>query len=231
MLDSEQLRELLAVVPELRGLPRDLADRLTTQARSARAPSSGTLFEEGADCSGVLVLTRGELRVAKLSTEGRELGLFHLRSGDLCMMSNSCLIEKGICPAQGLAVGEAAGVLIPQSLFLALLERIPTFQSTVLRNLGTRASQLMQIVEEIAFRRLDQRLASLLLREVKPTPAATIGLTHQTLAERLGTSREIVSRILKSFELRGLLQLERGRIRLLEPESLREIALPPNASS
>jgi CRP/FNR family transcriptional regulator len=106
------------------------------------------------------------------------------------------------------------------------MDRVPAFRTAVFRHLGTRASELMRLVEEVAFQRLDRRLAMLLVRESEQQRRPTIPLTHQELAERLGTSREIVSRILGSFELQGLVELGRRQIQLLDPRALLEIASP-----
>jgi CRP/FNR family transcriptional regulator len=226
MLESREIGSLVQSLPGLRRLPADLQARVTAECRPVSAPAGSPLFHEGQPCSGLYVLTRGAVRVSKVSEDGRELLLYHVRPGELCVLTISCLLGGGACPAQGLTCGDFHGVMIPHPLFLTLMDRVPAFRSTVFRHLGKRSSELMRLVEEVAFQRLDRRLAMLLVRESEHQRCPTVPLTHQELAERLGTSREIVSRILGSFELQGLVELGRRQIQLLDSRALLEIASP-----
>lgn len=206
--------------PFLKDLTPPLVDRFSAESKPVVFPDRTELFTEGDRCGGLLATVSGTIRVSKTSEEGKELLLYEVRPGEMCVLTLTCLLGEGAYPARGSASGEVKGALVPQSLFNEMVDRVPRFRAAVFSSLGERVAQLMRLVEEVAFHRLDQRLAGLLIREADHERADAVSLTHQEIAERLGTSREIVSRVLGSFELQGLVQLGRKRIAIADRPSL-----------
>lgn len=224
MVAQHSFHELRNLFPPLQDLVPSLADRLACEARPVAFPHGAELFAEGDRCAGLLATTAGTIRVSKTSEEGRELLLYDVRPGEMCVLTLTCLLSDGAYAAHGTTSGAVNGVLIPQPLFQDLVDRVPRFRAAVFSSLGEKIALLMRLVEEVAFRRLDQRLAAFLTRESEARRSVEIPLTHQEIAERLGTSREIVSRALGSFELQGIVQLGRKRIDLTDPAALLRIA-------
>jgi CRP/FNR family transcriptional regulator len=131
----------------------------------------------------------------------------------------SCLLGNAEYPARGIAKRDLLGVSVPQALFIQLVEQSPTFRTFIFHFFGERLSRLMALIEEVAFRKLDQRLAALLLNN-----GGVLEATHQKLADELGSVREVISRILADFQGQGMVQLERGQIRVLDKAGLERMA-------
>jgi CRP/FNR family transcriptional regulator len=138
--------------------------------------------------------------------------------GETCIITSSCLLGNTPYNARGVAEGEVSLLLLPESDFGRLLQ-FASFRDFVFRLFAERMADLMELVEEVAFRKLDQRLAALLLGK-----GHVLHVTHQQLADELGSVREIVSRLLKGFAIQGLVSLAREQIEILDPARLRRIA-------
>jgi CRP/FNR family transcriptional regulator len=160
----------------------------------------------------------GSIRVVKLAANGRELPLYKVLPGESCIITSSCLLGRTDYNARGVAECETTLMLLPRALFDQLLD-VPVFRDFVFHLFGERIAELMQLVEEVAFHKLDQRLANLLLGKGRQ-----LHTTHQQLADELGSVREMVSRLLKVFADQGLVRLGREQIEILDPAGLRKIA-------
>lgn len=212
---------LIALYPFLARLAPPLRSRIERQVQAARLPSGAVIFDERQPCRGFPFVLGGAVRVSKLSPGGRELFLYRVRPGESCIITSSCLLGEARYNARGAAEGETELALLPAAVFTELLAA-PEFRTFVFRLFSERLANLMQLVEEVAFRKLDQRLAALLLRRGR-----TVRATRQQLADELGSVREMVSRLLGSFADQGLVALGREQIRVLDPEGLRRIAEGP----
>lgn len=210
---------LLDLYPVLRTLSPD--DLLTVCRPSARLDlAAGTqIFAERQTCPGFPLLLAGTIKVVKTTATGREMLLYRVEPGGSCIISSSCLLGHSLYSARGIAETPLSLLILPVALFEKLLAENTVFRDFVFHLFSERIAELMQLVEEIAFHRLDQRLAKLLLGKSEP-----IRLTHQALAEELGSVREIVSRLLKGFAAQGLVALGREQISLLDRDSLRQLA-------
>ncbi len=209
---------LIARYPFLARLAPPLRARIEREAQAARLPPGAIVFDERQPCRGFPLVLAGAVRVSKLSAGGRELFLYRVRPGESCIITSSCLLGEARYNARGTADGETELVLLPAPVFTELLAT-PEFRAFVFRLFSERLAELMQLVEEVAFRKLDQRLAALLLRRGR-----TVRATRQQLADELGSVREMVSRLLGSFADQGLVALGRERILVLDPEGLKRIA-------
>lgn len=198
--------------------------RLLAEAQALRVPAGVTVFRPGDTCQNYLMVVQGSVRVQKVSENGREIVLYRVESGQTCVLTTSCLLAGERYPAEGVTETEVVARALSLTLFHKLLATSDTFRRFVFASLGERMADLMMLVEAIAFGRLDSRLAQRLL--ALGGPSGRIGITHQQLAAELGSAREVVSRLLKEFERRGWIALERGEIAVRDPASLSRQANP-----
>lgn len=210
---------LLALYPALRSVnSADLAD-LCKPAAVAHLPEGTELFVERQACRGFPLLISGSIKVVKSTQAGREMLLYRVEPGGSCVITSSCLLGHTAYTARGIAETPLRMLILPTALFEKLIAGNSAFRDFVFHLLADRIAELMLLVEEVAFHRLDQRLAKLLLGKSEPIIA-----THQTLADELGSVREIVSRLLKGFAAQGLVSLGRERIALLDRHGLKKLA-------
>jgi CRP/FNR family transcriptional regulator, anaerobic regulatory protein len=196
---------------------------LACEVRWIEAPAGAVLFDAGTPCAGFPLVVSGEVRVARGSPQGRELELYRVPRGEVCVVSTACTAGARPMPAHGVATQPSELALLSTVGFERWCAAAP-FREFVFRVFAERLSDLMTLVEAVAFQRLDQRLAAALLGH-----GAVLHATHQTLADQLGTVREIVSRLLQRFERAGLVRLSRERIEIVDPAGLRLlIDAPPH---
>ncbi len=209
---------LLALYPVLAKLPLGVVQRIRDSLQTMTIPSGTVVFDEHQPCRGFPFVLEGAIRVAKCSGSGRELPLYRVLAGESCIITSSCLLGHADYNARGVAEGATTLALLPRPLFDEMLGE-PAFRDFVFALFSERMAELMQLVEEVAFRKLDQRLAALLLGKGRLVHA-----THQQLADELGSVREIVSRLLKGFAEQGLVRLGREQVEVLDPAGLRKTA-------
>lgn len=204
--------------PALASLPLPLRARVLAEGMPVSLPAGARLFASGDRVQGFPLVLDGSVRVAKTGAHGRELVLYRVGPGEGCILTSSCLLGDTPYAAEGTVERPARLLVLPRPLFDALLEHVP-FRAFVFRLFSSRLAELTELVEAVAFRRLDSRLAERLLGR-----GAKLRVTHQQLALELGTVREIVSRVLKSFEEQGLVALGREQIEILDAAGLRRLA-------
>ena len=215
-LDKEATRsKLLERFPVFQQLGAPRLARLLAEAQLLQVPAGTVLFDASQPCRGFPLLLEGAVRVAKCAPNGREIMLYRVDPGQGCILSGGCLLGQSDYTASGIAETEVAILSVPPALFNELMLQFEPFRRYVFGMYGERLGEVMELVEEVAFRQLDARLAQLLVRR-----GPVVEGTHQRLAEELGSVREIVSRLLRSFEQRGWVRLERERITLLDPKAL-----------
>ena len=206
---------LLRIYPVLRQLPPVLLKKVEETAKPVQAPAGQRLFGDGSPCATYPLLVEGIVRISKSSPDGRELLLYFLNPGESCVITVGALLGETSFPATGTAETSLSLLGVPRNVFLEMILESPAYRVFVFNSLSQRIAHLMALVDDVAFRRVDQRLASRLL--LKPQPDAT---THQMLADELGTSREVVSRILETFQQSGMIRLGRKRIEILDRDGL-----------
>lgn len=210
---------LLALYPVLGDLPSAARDEvLALQAQQATVPAGTLLFDEGAPCRGFPLVLSGAVRVARGAPNGRSLELYRVTPGELCVVSTSCLFGHRPMAAHGETTEPTELILLAPAGFERWAAFEP-FRRFVFGLFADRLADLMALAEAVAFQRLDQRLAAALLGH-----GATLKLTHQALADELGTAREIITRLLRRFELAGWVSLGRERIELRDAAALRALA-------
>ena len=191
---------------------------LGSAAGPISVPAQTVLFHENAPCQGYPMVLEGEVRVSRHSGDGRSLELYRVVPGELCLVSSACLFRDQPLSAHGVTTRPTTLLLIAPPVFSQWLET-PAFRNEVLGLFAERMADLTTLVEAVAFRRLDQRLAGALLGR-----GPTIAITHQALADELGTVREIVTRLLRRFERDGWVALSREHIRITDSAALRSLA-------
>ncbi|MBL8453511.1 MAG: Crp/Fnr family transcriptional regulator [Zoogloea sp.] len=209
---------LLALYPILTRLTARAGQRLQARAQLVQVPAGTTVFDERQACQGFPFVIAGGIRVVKAAPNGRELPLYRVTPGETCIISSACLLGQAPYNARGVTEADTTLLVVPTEDFQALLGE-PAFRDFVFQLFSERIADLMQLIEEVAFRKLDQRLAALLLGK-----GQRLHTTHQQLADELGSVREIVSRLLKGLAEQGLVALSREQVEILDPAGLRRLA-------
>jgi len=209
---------LLNLYPALAGLT---AGQFASLVQSAMKLPAGTeVFAEHQPCQGFPLLLEGSIKVVKQAVSGREMVLYRVTPGGSCIISSSCLLGHSDYNARGIAETPLILLALPVNSFTALLIDSTPFRDFVFHLFAERIGELMQLVEEVAFNRLDQRLAKLILARNENV----LNITHQQLADELGSVREIVSRLLKGFVVQGLVSLGREQLTVTNRPGLQNIA-------
>lgn len=210
---------LLARFPVFAELPAAQLDELLAAAPLRHAAAGSVLFEPSAPCEGFPLVLEGSVKVTKTSPGGREIVLYRVSAGEACILSGGCLLSDTDYAARGTAEDDVTLLRIPPELFQRLIWQHPPLRRFVFDMFGTRLAEVMELLEEVAFRKLDTRLARLLIQR-----GPVINATHQNLAAELGSVRVFVSRLLRNFEERGWVRLQRERIDVLDVQSLQEFS-------
>ena len=211
-------QNVLNFYPALADLPADLLNKVM---QSSMTLAAGTeVFAEHQPCQGFPLLLEGSIKVVKQASNGREMVLYRVTPGGSCIISSSCLLGHSDYNARGIAETPLTMLALPVQTFASLLVECTPFRDFVFHLFAERISELMQLVEEVAFNRLDQRLAKLILARNQDT----LNISHQQLADELGSVREIVSRLLKGFVAQGLVTLGREQINITNRQGLQNIA-------
>jgi CRP/FNR family transcriptional regulator len=212
--------KVLALYPALAGLPAERLAALLPAQVLMQVPAGTQVFAENQPCQGFPLLLEGSIKVIKLAASGRELMLYRVIPGGSCIISSSCLLGHTDYNARGIAETPLTLLALPVQAFAMLMVEHAPFRDFVFHLFADRIGELMQLVEEVAFARLDQRLAKLILARNE----AMLSVTHQQLADELGSVREIVSRLLKGFAAQGLVALGREQITVTDRAGLQKLA-------
>ncbi len=213
LLEHAALRTLF---PALLGIERTLQERLSRSLQWVQVPREAVLFAAGDVCQGFPLLVAGEVQVMRSTPDGHEIELYRIRPGESCIVSTSCLLGEAAYPARGQALSDVVLAVLPHDLFDALIASHAPFRRYVFGRFAERLAQMMQRVEDVAFRSLTRRIAALMLS----IPEGHLDITHEKLAAQIGASREAVSRALKKLEDAGCIRLTRGRIDTADPTRL-----------
>ena len=216
---SDTSLEWLDLFPELGALDETARARLKQCARIVEAPVGDIGYREADPCSGYVMRLAGRSRVYKLSASGREILLYRVAAGETCVLTTTCLLGHSSYPASTVVEEPIRDVFIPASAFHELMVHSDVFRRFVLHNYGNLISNLIVLLEEVAFSSVSARLARVLL----DMPQDMLTITHQQLADELGSAREVVSRQLKEFERNGWVTLHRGAIAVTDRAALQKL--------
>lgn len=219
MLTQSQLHEALAVLPFLSDPAGPMAREFSRHATRMRFPAGTTVFTEGDVCSSLSILLSGYARVFKIGETGREITLYRFARGESCILTANCILGRQLFPAIAVVEQDAEALVIPHEIFSDWIDQFQPWRLYVFQLLSQRLANVMAVVDEVAFRRMDVRIAEFVLRRSAPD-RPVLSLTHQQIAAELGTSREVVSRILADFAGGRLVLLGRGTVTVLDREGL-----------
>ncbi len=201
---------MLDLFPALQGISVELARQIASTGSSMTLAADTVLFDDGVPCVVFPLLLAGSMKVVKSAANGREIVLYRKHPGEVCPITTGCLLGQAVYPARGVAEGQLEMVGLGASLFENLLTAHEPFRRMVFADFSLRLTEMMQLVEEIAFSRVDQRLARLLVER------GDLHLSHQQIAEELGSVREVVSRLLRQFEQQEMVRLGREHVIVLD---------------
>lgn len=190
-------------------MPDELLGEIFASTRRQTIPAGQHVYSEGDACQLFLFLLSGEIRVYKTGANGKEITLYEIASGETCIINASCILSGAHAPANALTQTECDALLLPAHIFQRLAGKYEEVRNFVFKVLARNIANMMSLVEEVAFERVDERLAEYLVERARDGKLHT---THQKIANDLGTSREVVSRLLKDFERQGKLVLSRNLI-------------------
>lgn len=174
-------------------------------------------------CLGMIYIISGEIRTYLLSEGGREITLFKLYDNDSCALSASCIISEITFPSQMKAEKDCKVLIISSSIFSKIANQNIYLKCYMYELLTKRFSSVVKTMEQLLFLRFDKRLATFLLSECKRTGSREIHMTHEQIAQHINSAREVVARMLKRFELNGLVELKRGSIKIIDIEKIKTI--------
>lgn len=187
--------------------------------------SGGKNIHDGDECSGVILVRSGSLRLYMMSDGGRDITLYRLCRGDICMLTASCVLNAITFDVFVDVEEESECFVISGPAFAAVSERNPAIKIFALETAVSRFSDVMWVMQQILFMSMDKRLAIFLSDESARTGSDIIELTHGQIARYMGTARESVSRMLKYFANEGIVEVSRGGVRILDRKRLRSLAM------
>ena len=198
--------------------------QLLQQNAVSRTVDKGTVIHNGnADCTGLLLVRSGQLRAYILSEEGREITLYRLFDRDLCLFSASCMMNSIQFDITIEAEKDTTMWVISADIYQGMMK-----ESTVIANftneiMATRFSEVMWLMEQIMWKSFDKRLAGFLLEESRLEETNTLRITHETIANHMGTAREVVTRMLRYFQNEGMVRLTRGTVEVIDEAALEKL--------
>jgi CRP/FNR family transcriptional regulator len=220
MLTPTEFSRIQLSLPILQHADPQLVREFQQTAFLARVPVGHDVFIEGDRVDAIALLISGVVRVYKIGETGREITLYRFGLGESCILTANAILSRQSFPAIATVEQEAKAVMIPAEAFRGWVKRYDAWREFVFELLSQRLASVMSIVDEVAFRRMDVRVAGLLLeRSRRGNP---IKVTHQEIAAELGSSREVISRLLEDFSERGWVSVRRGEVEVLDAEGLEE---------
>ena len=198
--------------------------RLTDSAEFLKAKAGNVIHNGSMDCLGLLLIRSGQLRVYTLSSEGREITLYRLFDHDICLFSASCVMPNIQFEVIIEAEKDCEMWVLPSCLFKDLMEESAVVANYANQLISSRFSEVMWLMEQIMWKSFDKRLASFLLEESVLENSASLKITHEKIANHMGTAREVVTRMLRYFQSEGMVKLTRGAVELVDAEKLEQLA-------
>jgi CRP/FNR family transcriptional regulator len=218
MINPEQFNRIVRVLPILEHADPGLLREFQQKAFYARIPQGHDVFIVGDRADAIALLISGVVRVYKIGETGREITLYRFGNGESCILTANAILSQENFPAIATVEKEAEAVMVPAEVFRDWVRRYDLWREFVFDLLSQRLSSVMEVVEEVAFHRMDERVAAFLSERLAQSDVLQI--THQEIAAELGSSREVISRILEDFSALGMISVSRGTITLLDREVL-----------
>lgn len=198
---------------------------IISSAAMERKVEKGTMIHNGSlDCSGLILIKSGQLRAYMLSEEGREITLYRLFDYDICLFSASCIMQNIQFEVFIEAEKDTEMWVIPPYVYKSVMDRSAACANYTNEIMATRFSDVMWTIEQVMWKSMDKRLAAFLLEEIRIEETNKLSITHEKIANHVGTAREVVTRMLKYFQSEGMVKLTRGYVEITDEEGLEELA-------
>lgn len=205
-------------------LTKEQQDRIS-KAVVHRHIEKGTVLYNGLDCTGLLLIRTGQLRAYILSDEGREITLYRLLDGDMCLFSASCIMSSLQFTINIISEKDSDIWVIPPDVYKNLMENSAAVTNYTNELMASRFSEVMWLIEQIMWKSLDKRLAAFLTQESNLENTTSLKTTHEIIANHLGSAREVVTRMLRYFQNEGIVKLTRGTVEILDLEKLKQLSV------
>jgi CRP/FNR family transcriptional regulator len=222
MIDDADLQRIVQGLPVLRPATNEQLRAFQQHGFLARIPAGRDVFVEGQQVDAIPLLISGTVRVYQIGETGREVTLYRFRPGESCVLTANAILTEQSFPAIATVEQDAEAVMIPAQTFREWVARDDLWRGFFVDLVAQRLASVMAVVDEVAFRRLDQRVARLLASRARRTNP--IPITHQEIAAELGSAREAVSRVLEDLDAKGWIHSGRGRIEVADPDALEKPA-------
>jgi CRP/FNR family transcriptional regulator, anaerobic regulatory protein len=223
VIRQQEYNRIAHALPILQRANSQLLREFLQAAFIARIPAGKDVFYEGDRADAIALLISGVVRVYKIGETGREITLYRFGLGESCVLTANAILSQQTFPAIAVIEQDAEVVMIPADVFRDWVGRYDLWREFVFDLFSQRLSSMMVIVDEVVFRRMDRRVASLLLSQAKGQNPLQI--THQEIAAELGSSREVISRLIEDFASQGIVRTGRGAIEILDFDMLENRAL------
>lgn len=224
MINSDYIQILASSFPFWDKLSQAQRQNVLHSTQSVQFKKGNTVHD-GNDCTGVMLIKSGSLRIYMISEDGKEITLYRLFSGDICMLSASCVLDAVTFDVFVDAEENSECVIIGGCAFAELSEQCPEAKIFALECAVRRFSDVMWVMQQILFMSMDKRLAIFLLDEISKTNSDTVKYTHEQIAKYIGSAREVVSRTLKYFSNEGILESSRSGIKIFDKARLRALTV------
>ena len=199
--------------------------QILNNALITKTVPKGTILHNGsADCAGLVLVEEGQLRAYSLSDEGREVTLYRLLDRDICLFSASCVMQSVQFEVIIQAEKDTRVHIIPPHIYKKVVEESAPLANYINALLASRFSEVMWLMEQIMWKSMDKRLAAFLVEESRLDETTCLKITHESIANHLGTAREVVTRMLRYFQSEGMVRLTRGTVELTDLDTLDAMA-------
>lgn len=222
MIDHEQFERVVRALPVLQDAGEALTREFRRRAYLARIPAGRDVFVEGDDAAAIALLLSGTVRVYKIGETGREITLYRFGLGESCVLTANAILSNQTFPAIATVEQEAEAAMVPAADFRDWVGRYEAWRTFIFDLLSQRLVEVLDVVDDVVFRRMDARLATFLAaRSRQENP---LQITHQEIAAELGTAREVISRLLDDLVNEGAIRSSRGLIEVLDRTALQRRA-------
>ena len=209
--------------PIWKKLTKPQQDRLLTGLVTKTFKKGAVIHNGSADCTGLLLIHSGQLRAYILSDEGREITIYRLFDRDMCLFSASCMMRSIQFDINIEAEKDTELWVIPTEIYKSITEESAPVANYTNELMATRFSDVMWLIESILWKSLDRRLAAFLLEEAAIENTNELRITHEIIANHLGSPREVITQMLRYFQSEGLVSLSRGSVTIVEAEKLNSL--------
>jgi CRP/FNR family transcriptional regulator len=222
MLNQDDFLRIKKTLPFLNQADQNLIRSFMGEAFLAKLPADRDVYLQGDIVENIALLLSGSVRVFKIGETGREITLYRFGLGESCVLTANAILNQRSFPAIATVEEDAEVVLIPADVFQSWVKEYDLWRDFVFELLSDRLSAIIDVVDEVVFNRMDQRIAAWLINNMGDQPK--IMVTHQKIADDLGSSREVISRLLEDFSKKGWIIPSRGSIEIVDQAALKNIA-------